>query len=193
MSSPSPVEAELQNNTLLITHRSEVKQAIKQMAKEITLDLSNANPLVYVTMNGGLFLAGQLLPRLNFPLEQAYLHASRYGEKTVDVGNSPVEWLAEPSQSPKDRTVLVLDDIFDEGHTLAVICARLAELGAKQVYTAVLVNKRHDRKNPTVAVDYVGLDLPDLFLFGCGMDYKGYWRNLREIHAVKNPNPVAPQ
>lgn len=154
------------------------------MADTITRELKDDKPIFYTVMHGGAYLAGQLIPKLDFPLETGYLHATRYGD---DVTGKGVEWKVDPTPSPKNRTVVVVDDILDEGHTLASIVDNLTFLGAKEVYVAVLVDKRHTRKVPGVHADYIGMKLPDLFLFGCGMDYKGYWRNTREIYAVKNP------
>ena len=160
-----------------------VEAALDKMAVEITEPLRNTNPLVFVVMNGGLILAGRLLPRLNFPLEVAYLHATRYGHALQ--GNL-LDWRVRPTQDLRGRTVLVLDDILDEGHTLSAIVDHLHAEGAVSVHTAVLVHKDHDRKaTPGMRADFTGMDIPDRFLFGCGMDYKGYWRNAPGIYALK--------
>lgn len=160
-----------------------VESALVRLAADITARLADANPLVYVVMNGGLVLAGRLLPRLPFPLELAYLHATRYGHA---LQGTLLDWRVRPTQDLRDRTVLVLDDILDEGHTLAAIMAYLKEEGARDVLSAVLVHKLHDRKAwPGMRADFTGLDIPDRFLFGCGMDYKGYWRNAPGIYAIK--------
>ena len=161
-----------------------VEAALDRMAQEIEERLAGSNPLVYVVLQGGLMLAGRLLPRLSFPLELAYLHVSRYGHATH--GQSRLAWRAPPSVEPQGRTVLLLDDILDEGHTLLKLTDRLMKTGAKEVLSAVLVDKQHSRKaQPGMRADFTGLDVEDRFLFGCGMDYKGYWRNLPGIYAVK--------
>ena len=160
-----------------------VEAALDRMATEITARLADANPLVYAVMNGGLILAGRILPRLPFPLEVAYLHATRYGHA---IQGTLLDWRVRPTQDLRGRTVLVLDDILDEGHTLEAIIAHLKEEGAAEVLSAVLVHKLHERKaKPGMRADFTGLDIPDRFLFGCGMDYKGYWRNAPGIYAVK--------
>ncbi|WP_333857924.1 hypoxanthine-guanine phosphoribosyltransferase [Denitromonas sp.] len=160
-----------------------VEIALDKMAAEISEPLRNTNPLVFVVMNGGLILAGRLLPRLNFPLEVTYLHATRYGHALQ--GNL-LDWRVRPTQDLRGRTVLVLDDILDEGHTLAAIVDHLQAEGAVAVHTAVLVHKDHDRKaSPGMRADFTGMDIADRFLFGCGMDYKGYWRNAPGIYALK--------
>ena len=160
-----------------------VEAALDRMAAEITARLADANPLVYAVMNGALIFAGRILPRLPFPLEVAYLHATRYGHA---IQGTLLDWRVRPTQDLRGRTVLVLDDILDEGHTLEAIIAHLKEEGAAEVLSAVLVHKLHDRKAyPGMRADFSGLDIADRFLFGCGMDYKGYWRNAPGIYAVK--------
>ena len=160
-----------------------VQAALARLAGGITARLADANPLIYVVMNGGLVVAGQLLPRLPFPLEVAYLHATRYGHALK--GNL-LDWRVRPTQDLRERHVLVLDDVLDEGHTLAAIVDYLQGEGAREVLSAVLVDKVHERKaRPGMRADFTGLDLPDRFLFGCGMDYQGYWRNAPGIYALK--------
>ena len=160
-----------------------VEGAVDRMAAGITARLAHPHPLVYAVMNGGLILAGRILPRLPFPLELAYLHASRYGHA---IQGTLLDWRVRPTQDLRGRTVLVLDDILDEGHTLKAIIEHLKDEGAAEVLSAVLVHKLHDRKaTPGMRADFSGLDIADRFLFGCGMDYKGYWRNAPGIYAVK--------
>jgi hypoxanthine phosphoribosyltransferase len=160
-----------------------VDAALDRMAASITARLANADPLVYVIMNGGLILAGQLLPRLDFPLELSYLHASRYGNQTKGRG---LAWRVRPAEDLGGRAVLVLDDVLDEGHTLAAVQDHLRAMGAGEVFSAVLVHKNHGNKaTPGMRADFTGLETGNRFLFGCGMDYRGYWRNAPGIFAVK--------
>ncbi len=160
-----------------------IQRALDRMAEAMTARLSKASPLMFTVMNGGLITAGQLLPRLRFPIEMSYLHATRYGDATR---GKELVWKVRPAEDMTGRTVVIVDDILDEGHTLAAIIDYCKAQGAKEVLTAVLVNKLHDRKaRPDLTGDFVGLDVEDRFLFGCGMDYKGYWRNTLAIYAVK--------
>ena len=162
---------------------AQVETALDAMARAIDERLSERNPLIYCVMNGGLVLAGRLLCRLNFPAQVSYLHATRYGHKLC---GDLLDWRVRPSDDLKGRTVLVLDDILDEGHTLKAIIDHLKEAGAAEVFSAVLVHKCHDRKAvPDMRADFSGLDIADRYLFGCGMDYKGYWRNAPGIYALK--------
>lgn len=161
---------------------AEVEAALARMASQITSRLADQDPLLFCVMNGGLIVTGQLLPRLTFPLQCEYLHATRYGKET---SGGRLAWVVKPTEPVKGRTVLVVDDILDEGHTLAEIVRYCQEEGAAEVLVAVLVDKLHDRKAPGVKADFVGLEVADRFLFGFGMDYKGYWRNAPGIYAVK--------
>jgi hypoxanthine phosphoribosyltransferase len=167
----------------LLKSKDEIEVALDQMAGDITERLSTSMPVVYSIMNGGLIFAGQLLPLLKFPLEVGYMHATRYRGETE--GQAELQWQALPSCPMDGRTVLILDDIFDEGNTLAEVVEACKAQGAKEVVTAVMINKVHERKNTNLEVDFYGLDVEDRFLFGFGMDYRGYWRNAEGIYAVK--------
>ncbi|HZJ94201.1 MAG TPA: hypoxanthine-guanine phosphoribosyltransferase [Thiopseudomonas sp.] len=161
----------------------EVEAAIDAVAEQINQRLANSNPVVFCVMNGGLIFSGKLLTKLTFPLEQSYLHASRYRNETT---GGELFWKAKPEVSFMDREVLIIDDILDEGHTLAALVEFCKHAGASQVHTAVLMDKQHDRKaRPDLKADFVGLYCEDRYIFGYGMDYKGYWRNAAGIYAVK--------
>jgi hypoxanthine phosphoribosyltransferase len=168
-------------NSDCIASAEEVQAAIRRIASEISERLSGAYPMVLAVMGGAVVFAGQLLPLLRFPLDYDYIHASRYGPATR---GADVDWKVSPPGLAKGRSVLVLDDILDHGETMNVIRNRLLELGATEFYSAVLVEKKLSMKKP-IKADFVGLTIPDRFVFGCGMDAKGYWRNLPEIRAMK--------
>lgn len=160
----------------------EVEQALAVMAKAITAELAATNPLVLCIMTGAIVFAGKLLPRLDFPLEIDYIHVSRYRKKTTGF---ELQWLVKPHSALQDRTVLILDDILDEGYTLAAIKDYCQQEGAAKVYSAVLVEKLHERKvSPTLKADFTGMQIKDYYLFGYGMDCQGYWRNASGIYAV---------
>lgn len=161
--------------------RSEIEAALDRMALDISYALAEANPLVITVMQGGLITAGMLLPRLAFPLQVDYLHATRYRGET---SGAELHWIVRPSQTLAGRIVLLIDDIHDEGYTLEAIVRACRDAGARRVYSAVLVNKRHDRKT-VYRSDFVGVEVPDRYVFGYGMDYKEYLRNAPGIYAVK--------
>ncbi len=159
---------------------AEVQAALERMAVDITARLAGRNPLVVTVMNGGLVFAGQLLPKLPFALEVGYVHVRRYGRETR---GGELVWIAGPQESVTGRTVLLLDDILDEGQTLLAIRSRFYELGASEVLLAAFAVKiRKDL--PKVMADFQGIRVPDRFVFGFGMDVGGSWRNLPSIRAL---------
>ena len=168
-------------NSDLVCTAAEVEAAIGKVAAEIQEKFKERYPLVLVVMGGAVVFAGQLLPKLRMPLDLDYIHATRYGAATSGGG---IEWRVEPPRNVRGRAVLVLDDILDGGQTMAAIRNRLLELGAVSFHCAVLVEKILQKEKP-IAADFVGLTIPDRFVFGCGMDAKGQWRNLPEIRAMR--------
>ena len=138
-------------------------------------------PLVLGVMGGAVVFTGQLLPQLTFPLDYDYIHVTRYGD---DVKGGQVVWKVIPRQNVKGRIVIVLDDILDEGETMAQVRQRLLDMGAAEVVLAVFADKATGRRK-AVHADYVGLSVPDKFVIGFGMDIHGYWRNLPDIRALE--------
>jgi len=165
----------------LLHDAAAVETALDAMAGAITHRLQNHRPVVLCVMVGGLVTSGKLLPKLQFPLEVDYCHATRYRGAT---SGGELIWIARPQIDLRDRTVLIIDDILDEGHTLAQIIEDVESQGAKAVLTAVLINKIHDRRYNGLRADFVGLNVEDRYVFGAGMDYKGWWRNLPGIYAA---------
>jgi len=159
----------------------EVFQAINRLASEVNEKLKDTNPIVVTVMNGGLIPAGLLLPKLSFPLQIDYIHATRYGENTK---GGELDWISNPSLSMENRTILLIDDIHDEGNTIKSIRDYCIEQKATKVYSCVLIHKNHNRKC-SPKPDFVGLEVPDRYLFGYGMDYKTLLRNAPGIFAVK--------
>ncbi|HSI37491.1 MAG TPA: hypoxanthine-guanine phosphoribosyltransferase [Methylotenera sp.] len=164
-----------------LVHSAEaVEAAIVRLGHEVTQVLEDTCPIVICVMGGGLIFSGQLLTKLQFPLEIDYLHASRYQNQII---GKTLVWHALPKSSLLGRTVLLLDDILDEGITLKAIQDKCFELGAEKVLSAVLVEKKLDHAKPIVA-DFVGLEVPNQYVFGYGMDAYGWWRNLSAIYSL---------
>jgi hypoxanthine phosphoribosyltransferase len=165
-----------------VVHDAEaVEAAISEMGQEITRELADSEPVVLAVLLGGLIPTARLLEHLRFPYQLDYLHATRY-RGTTEGGK--LHWLVEARTSVAGRTVLVIDDILDEGVTLKAIQEHLEAAGAAKVYTAVLAVKDHGRRVAGVSVDFEGLVVPDRYVFGCGMDYMEYHRGLPEILAL---------
>ena len=173
---------ELLNNAELLFNQEQCQAAVQKVADAITRDLGDKYPLLLPVMGGAVVFTGQLLPLLRFPLDFDYVHVSRYGDK-LKGGN--FNWKRMPeSEQIQGRHVVVLDDILDEGHTMHAIQQKLLAMGALSCRAAVFANKLIAQEKPTQA-DYVGLDVPNRYVFGYGMDVAGSWRNLGEIYALK--------
>ncbi|RDI46042.1 hypoxanthine-guanine phosphoribosyltransferase [Aquicella lusitana] len=162
----------------------EINEALDRMAKEITHALKDKNPIILCVMTGALITTGHLLTRLHFPLEIDYIHATRYRGTTR---GGDLHWLVEPRQSLKDRTVLIIDDIMDGGLTLAAIIDYCKQAKANAIYSAVMVSKKRTRE-PGVDFEpnFVGVTTEDKYLFGFGLDYEEYLRNVPGIYAVNS-------
>lgn len=178
---PSTIQDVYEKSTQLFT-TAEVNAAIDSMASDIHRELHDQNPVLLCVMIGGLVLLGNLLPRLDFPLEVDYVHATRY---RGDLSGQDIQWKVKPNANLKGRTVLVVEDILDGGITLAAIIAEVKALGAKSVQTAVLLDKYQKRvEHGLPHADFVGLKVEDHYIFGYGMDYKNYLRNAPGIFIV---------
>ncbi len=161
---------------------SEINEALDRMANEITERLQNTNPIILCVMSGAMVPAGHLITRLHFPLELGYLHVTRY--RGTNRGGD-LHWLVEPRQSLNDRTILVIDDIMDGGLTLAAIIDYCRQAKCKDVHTAVMVSKKRKREaGVNFEPDFVGVETEDKYLFGFGLDYNEYLRNVPGIYAV---------
>lgn len=165
----------------LIVTEEEAAAAVRRVAGEIGAALADVHPLVLSVMGGAVIFTGQLLPLLPFPLDFDYLHVTRYGDTTT---GGELSWIVAPRATIAGRTVLVVDDVLDEGITLAAVKRRLLEQGAKDCRIAVFADKDLGREKP-VRADFVGVHLPNRYVFGFGMDVKGAWRNLPAVYAVK--------
>jgi hypoxanthine phosphoribosyltransferase len=166
----------------LIYSAAEVEAAIEKMSREITAVLEDKNPIVLCLMIGGVVPTGKLLPLLNFPLQVEYVHATRYQGET---NGGKLHWIRKPSLSLQDRHVLIVDDILDEGNTLAAMVEECKSNQAKTIRTAVLADKQLDRERSFKQADFTGVTVPNRYVFGYGMDYKEYLRNAPGIYAVK--------
>ena len=164
----------------LICPAEEVQAALQRLAQEISAELGDRHPLVLSVMGGAVVFSGQLLPLLEFPLDFDYIHASRYGSQTQ---GGQLEWKVLPKENVAGRAVLVLDDILDEGHTLAAIRDKVMALGATAFYSAVFADKEIGKEKP-IQANFAGIRLPNRYVFGFGMDVHGAWRNLPAVYAV---------
>lgn len=166
----------------LVCTDAQVRDAVSRVAREISAALADTNPLVLVVMRGAVVFAGQLLPQLAFPLEVDSVDATRYGNTTQ---GGEIAFRTMPVSEIANRTVLLVDDILDEGITLQVIRDKLLAMRARKIMTAVFADKQTGKPKP-LAADFVGVTLPNRYVFGFGMDVHGYWRNLPSVYALKD-------
>ncbi|MDQ1094036.1 hypoxanthine phosphoribosyltransferase [Xanthomonas sacchari] len=169
----------------LLIDRPRIDQAIAHMADAIAADYRGETPVYLTIMHGALPFAGQLALELGSrgqDLQLDYLHATRYRGETV---GGELVWKHRPATALYGRRVLLLDDILDEGLTLKAVRAWCLEQGATDVRIAALTVKRHDRCVPGVSADYIGVEVPDRYVFGFGMDVNEALRNLPAIYAMK--------
>lgn len=177
---------ELMTHAEEIVSAEQVQAAVTKVAavlnERFDNDETGAFPLVLGVMGGAVVFTGSLLPQLNFPLEFDYIHVTRYGN--LDKGGEVV-WKVVPRQSVEGRIIIVVDDILDEGETLAHVKQRLLDMGAAEVILAVFADKDLGKEKP-VAADIVGLTIPNQFVVGFGMDAHGYWRNLPGLWVIRD-------
>jgi hypoxanthine phosphoribosyltransferase len=168
-------------NSEMIFSEGEVQAAVLRMAQQINTAMAELHPLVLSVMGGAVVFTGQLLPLLNFPLDFDYVHVSRYGNSQQ---GGEMHWKVAPHENVRGRVVLVVDDILDEGETLNAVKQRVMALGATSFYSAIFADKLNGKTKP-IKADFVGMEVPDRFVFGYGMDIHGAWRNLPAIFATK--------
>lgn len=181
MSATHPLVTALESAEL-IHDRTVLEAAIARMGAQITRALDGERALFLTVLHGGLIFAGPLALSIGCDLQFDYVHATRYhgGTRAADL-----HWLRKPDTSMRDRAVILADDILDEGHTLAALRDACIADGARRVLIAVLCEKRHDRRVPGLAADFVGVQVPDRYVFGYGMDYHEQGRNLPGIYALR--------
>jgi hypoxanthine phosphoribosyltransferase len=166
----------------LVHDRARLEAAIATMGKQIDSALSGEVPVFLTVMHGGLIFAGALALAIAGDLEFDYVHATRYRGTTQ---GHELQWIKPPSANLRGRTVLLVDDILDEGYTARAIRDYCLAQGARRVLFAVLCEKRHGRTAPDIHADFVGVQVPDRYVFGFGMDYYEQGRNLPGIYALK--------
>lgn len=166
----------------VVFERDEVMAAVDKMANEINTFYGNEPIVMIAVMTGAIIPAAWLATRLKMPLQMDFVHATRYQSGLY---GAELEYRVPPRLDLEGRKVLVVDDIFDEGDTLAAIKGSCEKRKAESVHLAVLVRKMHDRGLPREYADFVGLDVPDVYVFGCGMDAYEEWRHLDRILALQ--------
>jgi len=172
----------LENSTLL-AGSVEVKAAISEMAQAINAFYGDREIIMVIVMTGGVMPAAWLAEKLKMPVQMDFVHATRYSGQTE---GGEIEFRVPSRLNLEGREVLIVDDIYDIGLTLQMIERYCRSRGAKSVNSAVLVRKIHDRKTSGTPPAFIGMDVEDKYIFGCGMDAHEHWRHLDEIRALED-------
>ncbi len=178
-----PDPRSIPSKSTLIHDRDAVRAAVKKMAAEINAHYGDQEIVFIGVMTGAILPMAWLATELKMPLTMDFVHATRY---RGGLYGAELEYRVPPRLELEDKHVLVVDDIFDEGNTLAAIKGSVEKRKAASVATAVLVRKIHDRGLPRDYADFVGLDVPDVYVYGCGMDAWEHWRHLDQILALED-------
>lgn len=174
---------EVFDSSRVIVSQQLLEVSFQKVAAEITQKHIKDNPIAVCVMNGALFITSEIVKRLSFPLQVDYIHASRYGNKYT--GANILNWVKTPNINPQGRTVILFDDILDGGLTLSEVKRYYEDRGSLNVLTTVMLDKKAPRdKGGLLKADYYGIEVENKFLFGFGLDYHGYMRNVPEIRAV---------
>lgn len=169
------------SNAEVLISEEEIHQAIDTVAFDIEAATNNHVPVFLCVMKGGAMFTSALMQRIKTPMILDYVHVDRYRNQTK---GSSIHWHKEPDTSLNGRVVVIIDDILDEGYTLQELIAYCEAKGAQKVLSAVLLKKKLAHKPTDVDADFVGLEVDDYYVFGWGMDYKGYLRNQSCIYAI---------
>lgn len=172
---------EVHDTAEVLFENAAVERGIEELAKRVAEEVEDKNPLVLCVMNGGLYLTGQLLRHWDFPMTLDYVHATRYRLKTL---GQDVLWKAYPQNSLRNRAVIIVDDIFDQGFTLEEVRSYCLNQGAAYCKSVFLIRKHRECKRAEVEPDFVGLECGDCFVYGAGMDLNGHFRNLSAIYSL---------
>jgi hypoxanthine phosphoribosyltransferase len=176
-----PTLAQALKDADLIHDRATLDAAIARIGSEITRDFAGQQPAYLTVLNGGVVFAGLLALEIGVDLEFDAVHLTRYR----GTSGGELVWLKQPRVDLRGRSVLLIDDILDEGHTLAALKHHCEAAGASRVAVVVLCRKAHDRLVAGMRADYVGVEVPDRYVFGFGMDFHEQGRNLPAIYALK--------
>ena len=170
------------NDSEVLYTSDEIKVVISNIADTINEYFKDIKDSVTIlpVMKVAIPFAGYLIPQLSFNTNIEYIHVTRYHQ---NIGKKNCRWIYKPNKSAvKDKVILVIDDILDEGITLLNIKDELKSMGARSIMTAVLFNKKINKKKSTGA-NFVGLEVPNKYVYGFGLDFKGCGRNLPYLYS----------
>ena len=180
MNQPDPMK--VLADSVLIADRQEVQAAVERMAYAVNAYYEDRPIILVAVMTGAIMPAAWLASRLKMPLQMDFIHATRYAGQTE---GGELDFRVPPRLNLQDHDVLIVDDIYDIGLTLQLIEKYCASRGARTVNSAVLVRKIHTRETTGQLPAFIGMEVEDKYVFGCGMDVYEYWRQLDEIRALE--------
>ena len=173
---------ELLENSTVIADRDEVRAAVDRIAKEINAHYGDRSIILLVVMTGAIMPAAWIASRLKMPLQMDFIHATRYSGTTQ---GGEIEFRVPPRLNLQNQDVLIVDDIYDIGLTLQMIEHYCQAREARSVNSAVLIRKIHARETTGELPAFIGMEVEDKYVFGCGMDAYEHWRHLHEIRALE--------
>lgn len=165
-----------------IASPEEVAAAFDRLAEDIATRLAGREPVLVAVLEGGRMPAAEISRRLTIPHVNDALRVGRYGNGAK---GGQLRWHALPETPLHGRAVVVIDDILDEGITLAGVARHCREAGAGEVLTCVLTEKDLPERAAELEPDFRGFLVPDRYIVGCGMDYQGRWRELPGLYALE--------
>ncbi len=171
----------LEQSSVVANHAA-VEAAVARLAKEINAFYGDQSIILLAVMTGAIIPAAWLAPRLKMPLRMDFIHATRYAGQTQ---GGELDFRVPPRLNLQGHDVLIVDDIYDVGLTLELIERYCLSRGVRSVNSAVLVRKLHGRETAGELPRFIGLEVPDKYVFGCGMDVHEHWRHLDEIRALE--------
>lgn len=157
-----------------------IQESVRQMAKKINTDLAQDMPLFLVVLNGSFMFAADLLKEVTIPCELSFIKLASY-HGTSSTGT--VTEMIGLTEEIKGRTVIVVEDIVDTGVTIEKLVALLNKKEVKQIKIASFLLKP-DAYTKAIKVDYVGMEIPNDFVVGYGLDYDGLGRNMKDIFVL---------
>jgi hypoxanthine phosphoribosyltransferase len=169
-------------NSTVIADREEVNEAVDRIAAEINAHFGDRSLILLVVMTGAIMPAAWIASRLTMPLQMDFIHATRYSGTTQ---GGEIEFRVPPRLNLQNQDVLIVDDIYDIGLTLQMIEHYCQAREARSVNSAVLIRKIHDRETTGELPKFIGMEVEDKYVFGCGMDAYEHWRHLHEIRALE--------
>ena len=173
---------EILENSTLIADKREVEAAVEFLGEAVNAHYGDREIILLIVMTGAVMPAAWVAAKLKMPVQMDFVHATRYAGQTE---GGEIEFRVPPRLNLEGHDVLIIDDIYDIGLTLQMIEGYCESRGAKSVNSAVLVRKIHDRETTGTLPRFIGMEVEDKYIFGCGMDVYENWRHLDEIRALE--------